>query len=124
MLFPQDSLAVAFGRGDAEYAWRVIQHHFNLLRATGFSSAERFLEVGPGRNLGTSLLWWVYFKAQNEKDVEIVCWDVFRNAPPEESDYWKRLASELVDAQPEWWQANSGGWAKRNCAQRRLMWLV
>jgi hypothetical protein len=30
--------------------------HFNMLRDVGFSSVERMLEVGSGRNLGTPLL--------------------------------------------------------------------
>lgn len=101
MLFPQDRLATAFGRGDAEYAWRVFHHHFNMLQSTGGSSASRILEIGPGRNLGTSLLWWVYFNAKNGPDVEIVCWDVFRNASPGENSYWANLAGELLDSTPE-----------------------
>ena len=68
MLFPQDRLAAAFGRGDAEYAWRVFQHHFDMLQSAGGCSATRILEIGPGRNLGTSLLWWVYFDAQNRQE--------------------------------------------------------
>ena len=101
LLFPHDHLSVAFGRGDAEYAWRVFIHHFNMLQSAGVSSARRILEIGPGRNLGTSLIWWAYFKAQNGHNVEMVCWDVFRNASPGESSYWVNLAGELLDSPPE-----------------------
>lgn len=99
MLFPQDRLAARFGRGDVDYAWRVFHHHSNMLENTGFSSAERILEVGPGRNLGSSLLWWAYSEAKSGNAVAVVCWDVFKNANPETSGYWASLASELLEAQ-------------------------
>jgi SAM-dependent methyltransferase len=96
ILFPQNRLAACFGRGDAEYAWRVFHRHFNMLRDAGFSSAERILEVGPGRNLGTALLWWAYCGIRSDTPVEIVCWDVFKNASPEVGDFWANLARELL----------------------------
>ena len=56
MVFPQEQLAAQFGRGDAQYAWRVFNHHVKQLQEVQFSGAERVLEIGPGRNLGTALL--------------------------------------------------------------------
>ena len=100
LLFPQNSLALQFGRGDAEYAWNVFQHHFRLLSGEGFDVADRILEVGPGRNLGTALLWWTYCKAKGKEVVDITCWDVFRNASPQKEGFWMALASELTESQP------------------------
>lgn len=102
LLFPPESLAARFGRGDAEYAWSVFIRHFNRLKDAGFISAERMLEVGPGKNLGSALLWWAYCRAKRENPVEVVCWDVFRNANPEASGFWVNLSRELLDAQPAW----------------------
>lgn len=100
ILFSQDCLAARFGRGDAEYAWGVFIRHFNRLKGAGFTSAGRILEVGPGRNLGTALLWWAYCGAKRENPVEVMCWDVFKNVSPEIADFWVNLARELLDAQP------------------------
>lgn len=96
LLFPQENLAARFGRGDAEYAWSVFNRHFNRLRRVGFESAQWILEVGPGRNLGTALLWWAYLSSKKEHSVSVICWDVFKNASPEESGYCARLSDELL----------------------------
>ncbi|MBZ0169674.1 hypothetical protein MELA_01143 [Candidatus Methylomirabilis lanthanidiphila] len=98
ILFPRDRLAARFGRGDAEYAWSVFARHFTRLRDAGFSGAELMLEVGPGRNLGTALLWWAYCGARRDDHVGVVCWDVFKNGIPETRDFWGNLAQELLDA--------------------------
>lgn len=103
-LYPQQKLASRFGRGDAEYAWRVFLSHFRILQQSGFDCAQRVLEVGPGRNLGTALLWWCYLSAHCNASVEIVCWDVFKNASPEDANFWPVLARELLDK-----QAKEGG---------------
>ncbi len=95
-LFPPVNLAAHFGRGDAEYAWKVFLSHYRQLHEHGFSSARRVLEVGPGRNIGTSLLWWCYLASQKDQTVEIVCWDVFKNVNPETSEFWSTLARDLL----------------------------
>ncbi len=97
IIFPRDRLAVHFGRGDAEYAWSVFARHLRQLRGFGFRGAESILEVGPGRNLGTPLLWWAYCGISGGDRVGVVCWDVFKNAMPETGDFWGNLARELSD---------------------------
>jgi hypothetical protein len=102
LLFPPDALAACFGRGDADYAWSVFSHHLAQLDAAGFKGADRILEIGPGRNLGTVLLWWSIISSRNEnKPVEIVCWDIFKNAKPETDGFWKELAQILLAKAPE-----------------------
>lgn len=101
MLFSQDKLSLSFGRGDADYAWQVFQHHYYMLKNSGFSVCTKILEVGPGRNLGSSLLWWAYCALNTSSEVKVVCWDVFRNASPEANDYWENLAGELLGKQPD-----------------------
>jgi SAM-dependent methyltransferase len=102
LLFPQDRLAASFGRGDADYSWSVFLRHFNRLQKLGFVSTNRILEIGPGMNLGTALLWWGYCSAIQGFQIKIVCWDVFKNASPEADKYWIRLARELLDAEQKW----------------------
>lgn len=58
LLFPPAQLAQRFGRADAAYALLVFRHHRRQLLAAGFPGASRLLETGPGRNLGSGLLWW------------------------------------------------------------------
>ena len=99
LLFPQDRLAAQFGRGDADYAWHVFEHHFTKLQKSGFSAAGRLLEIGPGRNLGTSLLWWAHCRQTLGSDVQVVCWDVFKNASPEVPGFWIATATELLAAE-------------------------
>jgi hypothetical protein len=109
-LFPQSELAARFGRADAEYAWRVFKHHFDRLQDAGFSSVDRILEIGPGRNLGTALLWWAYCSSKRNKPCEVVCWDVFKNASPEGNGYWADLAGEIIDMKfaGEWRSEKAG----------------
>jgi len=100
LIYPSSSLSTQFGRGDAAYAWSVFSHHYTLLAEAGFTSAQRVLEVGPGRNIGTALLWWVHLSAK-PPETEIVCWDVFANAHIDETDFWPTLALALIEAAPE-----------------------
>jgi hypothetical protein len=101
LLFPVEKLAIDFGRDDSEYAWSVFSHHFAQLNEVRFRCVDRILEIGPGRNLGTALLWWALSSSQCQKPVEIVCWDVFRNADPEADGYWVELAKALLEKQPK-----------------------
>lgn len=79
LLFPTQSLANRFGRGDADYALRVFIHHHRQLTAAGFPGATRILEVGPGRNLGTSLLMWALNYSRTGQSVTVFLWDVYPN---------------------------------------------
>ncbi len=95
-MFPQEILAQRFGSGDATYAWNVFHRHLERLTNAGFQTADRILEIGPGRNLGTALLFWAYCRSQGASPVYAVCWDVFKNATPETGSYWQNLAQELL----------------------------
>lgn len=79
LLFPAHSLANRFGRGDADYALSVFMHHNNQLTTAGFQNATRILEVGPGRNLGTSMLMWALNNSRTGQPVTMFLWDVFPN---------------------------------------------
>lgn len=97
LLFPAAALAQRFGRGDAEYALRVYQHHAAQLEAVAFGGrAQAVLEVGPGRNLGSALLWWCRAVAQGISDSSVTLWDVYPNADPHAAGYWPSLAAALV----------------------------
>lgn len=112
LLFPANTLALRFGRGDAEYAWSVFSHHLSQLHAAGFLGANRILEVGPGRNLGTALLWWAFLTSDREnKPVKIFCWDVFENAKPDANGFWPELAKGLLEKMPETLDAGTAGLA-------------
>jgi hypothetical protein len=102
-LYPPGKLAMRFGRADAAYAWRVYLSHTAHLSKVNFSSAHRVLEIGPGQNLGTSLLWWCRLRSNlsEAETVEIICWDVFKNASPEKDGFWPSLAKELIDQTPD-----------------------
>ncbi len=78
-LFPQQVMAARFGRQDAEYAISVFLHHYRQLSAAGFTFADRILEVGPGRNLGTALLMWSLNHGRSGTAVRVILWDVFPN---------------------------------------------
>ena len=79
LLFPSQTLANCFGRGDADYALSVFLHHYRQLSATGFRSADKILEVGPGQNLGTSVLMWALNHSRAAGMVTVILWDVFPN---------------------------------------------
>lgn len=99
-LFPRERLAAQFGPGDADYAWRVFQAHAGRLMGAGFVSADRILEIGPGRSLGTALLWCAALTPKSARAVELTCWDVFKNASPERPGFWPDLARSLLQAEP------------------------
>jgi hypothetical protein len=96
-LFPPTQLALRFGPTDARYSWSVFLHHFVQLDKAGFRNADRVLEVGPGPNLGTALLWWATLSAQETVErVDVVCWDVFPNVDPCRNRFWADLAEALL----------------------------
>ena len=111
-LYPSSVLATKFGRGDADYAWRVFLSHLDRLHRVGFTHANRVLEVGPGRNLGTALLWWAWLKAAGSSDVRVVAWDVFPNVADPCVDYWRTTASELLAKFPESSESLAGAGGK------------
>lgn len=96
LLFPREKLANRFGRGDAEYALQVFRHHVGQLRQAGFENASNILEVGPGRNLGTALLWWSSAVAGGSPDAGITLWDVHANATPTVDGFWRTWAQNLL----------------------------
>jgi hypothetical protein len=73
----REALAESFGPDDAEYSWRLFERHSIRLQQVGFDKrASRILEVGPGRNIGSALLWWA---ACGGGDVSVTLWDTFPN---------------------------------------------
>ncbi len=99
-MFPSDKLRQAFGAEDANYAWQVFLEHFSRLQSQGFENAVSVLEIGPGRSLGTALLLQSLLSSRQRNAVSIVCWDVFKNASPEEDNFWPKLAQRLLDSKP------------------------
>lgn len=95
LLFPASLLAERFGPADSLYAWSVYRAHKQKLQSSGFIHATNVLEVGPGRNLGTALLWWADLSSSGPGPIEIWCWDVFPNAAPTR-DYWIATATALL----------------------------
>lgn len=98
LLFPARRLATQFGRGDALYALHVYRHHVRQLEQAGFTGASMILEVGPGQNLGSGLLWWSRAVAVGQSNVRVTFWDVYPNANPHASGFWPALAREVLDA--------------------------
>jgi hypothetical protein len=77
---PPERLASRFGPDDAAYGIRVFLQHYEALEGAGFRAADRILEVGPGRNLGTALLMWAINRSRSrDGDVTVILWDVFPN---------------------------------------------
>jgi hypothetical protein len=100
-LFPQQVLASSFGSAELGYAWEVFLRHQDRLRKFGFAKANRVLEVGPGRNLGTGLLWWVSIAAlSGEGNTTVVLWDVYPNAHVEQQRLWEIWAEGLLESLP------------------------
>ena len=59
LILPPAQRAKDFGPSDAGYSWRLFGRQFDRLREVGYEpTARRILDVGPGRNIGSSLLWW------------------------------------------------------------------
>lgn len=100
LMFPPEKLRQEFGAEDASYAWKVFLKHFSRLQSQGFEKAENVLEIGPGRNIGTALLLQSLLSSRQGNAVSIVCWDVFKNASPEEENFWPKLAQKLLDSTP------------------------
>ena len=96
-LFPPQSLANHFGRSDADYALSVFLHHYRQLSAAGFHAADRLLEVGPGRNVGTALLMWALNLGRVNQPVTMILWDIFPNMVVD-ADALKRAARALLDS--------------------------
>jgi hypothetical protein len=102
LLFPADKLSTDFGLGDADYAWKVFEEGARRLIAQGFHTATDVLEVGPGRNLGTALLWWATCQARaspEDGQVKMVLWDVYPNAANVLSRQ-SGLAGQLITRMP------------------------
>lgn len=97
MFHPPEALAASFGPGHAQYAWSVYGHHLRQLGAVGFSDATSVLEVGPGRNLGTALLWWSRGAARAVRCPSVVLWDVFPNSDPSAPGFWQEVATALLN---------------------------
>ncbi len=77
LLIRPEALASSFGPSDAAYAWRLFERHSARLVGLGFDwCCSRILEVGPGRNIGSPLLWW---SACGGRDVAVTLWDTFPN---------------------------------------------
>ena len=98
IVLPREYLAARFGRADAAYAWQVFKHHLTNLKAAGFQNASRTLEIGPGRNIGTGLLWWAHNAAALGGTAEVVLWDLYRNTTVDPRTTWPLLAGELLAA--------------------------
>lgn len=96
LLYPPEKLANRFGRGDAEYALHVYRHHITQLTEAGFTGASQVLEIGPGRNLGTALLWWSHATALGLVNVRVTLWDVYANDDPAARNYWQELARDIL----------------------------
>lgn len=98
MLFPPQELAARFGPSNAKYAWNVFARHHERLKQSGYDGASRILEVGPGQNIGTSLLWYAIEKGKGNSP-HVVLWDVFPNARTG-SEAWRECARGLLGSIP------------------------
>lgn len=97
-LFPPRRLAQHFGPGDARYAWEVFDHHRIPLQRVGFQGFDHMLEVGPGQNLGSGLLWWAWAVGAGNGAARVLLWDVHPNAETPSGKSWVALAWELLTA--------------------------
>jgi hypothetical protein len=101
LLFPKDALSSSFGPMDFGYAWSVFLRHRDRLQAFGFTKANRVLEVGPGRNLGSALLWWASSAQEKERGgPSVSLWDVYPNAELARQDVWMLWAGGLLKTMP------------------------
>jgi len=98
LLFPQQVLSARFGPSNATYAWSVFARHHERLTQSGYDGTRRILEVGPGQNIGTSLLWYAREKGKGSSP-HVVLWDVFPNAQIG-SETWRECARSLIDSIP------------------------
>lgn len=56
-LFPPETQAQSFGRGDADYAIWVNRNGAKQLPRVRFSGAVWVLVIGPGPNIGITMMW-------------------------------------------------------------------
>ena len=98
LLFPPEELAARFGPSNATYAWSVFVRHHERLKQSGYDGACRILEVGPGQNIGTSLLWYAIEKSKGSSP-HVVLWDVFPNARTG-LEAWRECANGLLGSMP------------------------
>lgn len=101
LLFPVYKQAIAFGPGDAGYAWSVFRLLMDYLNAKEFRGAKKFMEIGPGRNFGTSLLFFAFEMSRDiqKEDISGILWDVYPNIILAEHT-WQKLATELLNSKP------------------------
>jgi hypothetical protein len=107
ILFPSSKLVAQFGTGDAAYAWAVFYAHFERLHKAGFPSAGSILEVGPGRNIGTSLIWYSMAVDSRRPNASIALWHVVSNANVD-ADLWRDCAGSLLRSQPKYFVLPEG----------------
>lgn len=98
-LIPPEALAQRFGPSDAGYSIRVFLSHFRRLHSAGFRSADRILEIGPGRNIGTALMWWAYHHALEEKSRSVALWDIYANMTVDQASL--QLATKVLLDHPD-----------------------
>jgi len=99
VLWPSGALATAFGPEDADYGVDLfLQQARDALRIRPDFRPRRALEIGPGRNPYTALLWSAFSDGG-----QILLWDVFPNMELT-AEGWPRLAAEALEA----WSRNSG----------------
>jgi hypothetical protein len=91
ILFPSNKLSAQFGPSDGAYGRQVFCVHFERLRKAGFSCADSILEVGSGRNIGTSLLWYSMAMDGRHGSVRVALWDVISNVDID-ADAWSDCA--------------------------------
>ena len=95
LVLPPVQLAKDFGPADAGYSWRLFCRQFDRLREVNYEpEARRILDVGPGRNIGSSLLWWA---ASGGGAVSVVLWDTYANMVVD-ADALRVSAVALIDS--------------------------
>ena len=100
ILFPSNRVAAQFGPSGGAYGWNLFCAHSERLQKAGFTGADSILEVGPGRNIGTSLLWYSITMGGGHSQVRVALWDVISNAHVD-PDAWSDCAADLLGSQPK-----------------------
>jgi hypothetical protein len=77
LALPPASARQPFWANEADYAIRVVLHHYRQLSASVFRAPDKVKEVGPGRNVGRSLLMWALNRSRSGTLVTVILWDVF-----------------------------------------------
>ena len=98
LLFRDQALAKGFGRSDAEYSWSVFRQHFSRIQPLFLAHGwpKRILEVGPGANAGTALLFW----AADQPHARVTLWDGYRCLDWSQLR-WSEVAAGLLAQEPE-----------------------